>query len=44
MKKLAFLIAIGLMVLGVEDMVQRTLKPLDTPPVTAWVKLKELFH
>lgn len=44
MKKLAFLIAFGLMVLGVEDMVQRTLKPLDAPTVTAWVKLKELFH
>jgi|GEM_PF-4849850 len=44
MKKLAFLLLFGLMVLGLEDVVKRTLAPSTIPTVTAWGKLKELFH
>jgi hypothetical protein len=44
MKKLAFLILFGLAALGLQDMVQSTLLPAPDPTVTAWVKLRELFH
>lgn len=44
MKKLTFLILAGFMVLGLGDMVQQALEPQAPPTVTAWVKLKELFH
>jgi hypothetical protein len=44
MKKLTVLIVAGMMVLGLGDMVQRAFEPQAAPTVTAWVKLKELFH
>jgi hypothetical protein len=44
MKKLTFLILAGLMALGLGDVVKQTINPKAPPTVTAWVKLKELFH
>lgn len=48
MKKLTFLIVAGFMVLGLGDVVEQAFRahaqPASPPTVTAWVKLKELFH
>jgi hypothetical protein len=44
MKKLTFLLVAGLMILGLGDIVNQAFHPQPEQSITAWVKLKELFH